>query len=108
MKIQVFLLFYLLASCKDNLEKNNLSEKNNELKWLLTGLPDNHTKENCIALFYGFQSEDVGGCVISKKLRDSINVINRKTNDSLIKRFGKHWRSNFETCVEFVERKTTR
>jgi hypothetical protein len=78
------------------------------LKWLLTGLPDDLSRENGIAKFYGFQFEALGGCVASKNLRDSINLVNKKTNDSLTKKFGKYWRRDFEECIAFIDRKTNR
>lgn len=108
MKIHLFLILCLFLTCNNDQEKIVEQKKNNDLKWLLTGLPDDHTKENAIAKFYGFQFEDIGGCVVSKKLRDSINLINKKTNDNLTKKFGKYWRRDFEACIEFVERKTSR
>lgn len=40
-----------------------------ELKWLLTGLPDNNRAKNIVAKMYGFQYYPMGGCVVSKKLR---------------------------------------
>ena len=108
MRILIFLLFCLFVAChvkQDKIQTSQASQKRNELKWLLTGLPDDHTKENIIANLYGFQFEDVGGCVVSKEVRDSINLINKKKNDSLIKKFGKHWRRDFQDCIEYIDKK---
>ncbi len=106
MRIQILLLLCLFVTCNVKQYKIYAPKKNSSLKWLLTGLPDDHTKENIVAKLYGFQFEDIGGCVVSKELRDSINLINKKTNDSLLKKFGKHWKRDFEACVTFIERKT--
>jgi hypothetical protein len=108
MRIYILVIIFIFANCNKINQEIPLTTKNtNELKWLLTGLPNDHSKENFVAKLYGFQFEDVGGCVVSEKLRDSINLINRKTNDSLRKKFGKYWRINFEAWVKYVERKTT-
>ena len=92
MRIYILLLLCTFTNCNNVNQQTASSPTNkNELKWLLAGgVPDYHTKENAIAKFYGFQFEAVGGCVVSKQFRDSINIINRKTNDSLTKKFGKH------------------
>ncbi len=105
MRIILFFILFLFVSCSEKSGKIVTPKKTGDLKWFLTGLPDDHTKENIIAKLYGFQYENIGGCVISKGLRDSINLINKKTNDSLIKKFGKHWRRDFQDCIEYIDRK---
>lgn len=71
--------------------------------WLLTGLPDENKARNAIANMYGFQYRFVGGCVVTKQVRDSINILNKATNEILIKKFGRNWRKNFEERVEYLE-----
>ena len=63
-------------------------QKKIKLKWLLTGLPDDTRTKNIVAKMYGFQYYPVGGCVVSKKLRDSVNLVNKTTNEILVKKFG--------------------
>jgi hypothetical protein len=105
----MLLILCIFTNCNNiNQEMAKVPTNKNELKWLLTGLPADLSRENGIAQFYGFQFEAVGGCVVSKSLRDSINLINKKANDSLTEKFGKYWRRDFESCIEFVERKTNR
>lgn len=108
MRILILLFICLFIACNINHYEINAPKKSNELKWLLSGLPDDHTKENIIAKLYGFQFEDVGGCVVSKQLRDSINLINKKTNDSLTRKFGKYWRRDFQDCIEYIDKKIIR
>jgi hypothetical protein len=108
MRIQIFLIFFLFIGCNEKPDKIITPKKTNDLQWLLTGLPDDHTKENIIAKLYGFQFENIGGCVVSKQLRDSINLINKKTNDSLTRKFGKYWRRDFQDCIEYIDKKIIR
>lgn len=70
-------------------------------------MPGDHLKENTTAKLYGFQFEDISGCVVSRALRDSINLINKK-NDRLIQKFGKHWRRDFQDCMDYINKKINR
>ena len=54
---------------------------------------------------YGFQYYPVRGCVVSKKLRDSVNLVNKTTNEILVKKFGLNWRWKFDYRVEEIEEK---
>ena len=54
---------------------------------------------------YGFQYYPVGGCVVSKKLRDSVNLVNKTTNEILVKKFGLNWRWKFDKRVKYIEEK---
>ncbi len=105
MRIDIFLILCLFAGCSEKPDKIITTKKTDGLKWLLTGLPDDHTKEIIIAKLYGIQFEDIGGCVVSRELRNSINLINKKTNDSLIQKFGKHWRRDFQDCMKYIDKK---
>ena len=80
-------------------------QKKIKLKWLLTGLPDDTRTKNIVAKMYGFQYYPVGGCVVSKKLRDSVNLVNKTTNEILVKKFGLNWRWKFDKRVKYIEEK---
>ncbi len=95
-----FILF--LASCTAKENKIIEAKKKNDLTWLITGLPDNHTNENIVAKLYGFQFASFGGCVVSNQLRDSIRNENEKLNKLLSRKFGKNWRVNFDKRVQYV------
>ena len=99
-------LTFLFNTGFNNKQKSNIySQKEIKLKWLLTGLPDDNTAKNIIAKMYGFEYLNVGGCVVSKKLKDSITIVNKATNSILIKKFGKKSRWEFEERVEYIEQK---
>ncbi len=102
MKIIALFIILFLTSCMAKEKKLIAPKKNNELNWLLSGLPDDHTNENLIAKLYGFQFVDMGGCVVSKKLRDSIRMENKKLSEMLTNKFGKNWRIDFDKRVAYV------
>lgn len=100
------LFLFLFNLCFNSTQKSTIYiPKEMKLKWLLKGLPDDNRAKNIIANMYGFEYLNVGGCVVSKKLNDSINVVNKATNEILVKKFGKNWRWKFEERVEYIEQK---
>ncbi len=101
----ILLLFLFSTGFKHNQKNNSYIPKEIKLKWLLTGLPEDNRAKNVLAKMYGFQYYSVGGCVVSKKLRDSVNMVNKVTNEILIKKFGKKWGWRFEERVEYIEQK---
>ncbi len=101
----ILLLFLFSTGLNDYQKSNTYIPKENKPKWLLTGFPADNRAKNVIAKMYGFQYYSVGGCVVSKKLRDSVNRVNKFTNEMLIKKFGKKWRLKFEERVEYIEQK---
>lgn len=101
----IILLFLFCTGFNLNQKSNIYIPKEIKLKWLLTGLPDDIGGKNVIAKMYGFQYSWVGGCVVSNKLRDSVKMVNKVTNEILMKKFGKNWRWKFEERVEYIEQK---
>jgi hypothetical protein len=102
MKIIILLLLIVSTSCEN--KKELVTEKStNELKWLVTGLPDAHFVENTIAKMYGFQFVPFGGCFVSNQLRDSINKENQIVNTILSTKYGKNWKIDFDKRVTYVD-----
>ena len=99
----ILVLFFLNTSLSSKQINTIYIQK--ELKWLLIGLPDDNRAKNILAKMYGFQYYPVGGCVVSKKLRDSVNLVNKTTNEILVKKFGINWRWKFDDIVEYIEEK---
>ena len=85
----ILVLFFLNTSLSSKQINTIYIQK--ELKWLLIGLPDDNRAKNILSKMYGFQYYPVGGCVVSKKLRDSVNLVNKTTNEILVKKFGTNW-----------------
>jgi hypothetical protein len=102
MRIIIPLLAIVIASCQYKKEPSK-TKSTSELKWLLTGLPDELIAENIIAKIYGFQFFSFGGCVVSNQLRDSINKENKKLYLILSKKYSKSWKINFDKRVKYID-----
>jgi hypothetical protein len=102
MRIIIPLLVIVIASCQHKKEPDK-TKSTSELKWLLTGLPDELIAENIVAKMYGFQFLSFGGCVVSNQLRDSIKKENQVVKILLSKKYSKNWRNDFDKRVEYVD-----
>ena len=69
---------------------------------LLTGLPDMTVlnARNTLSKKYGFHYEWAGGCVIEKKLRDSIDSLNGLVYKTIETKNGKDWKSKYFTELD--------
>ena len=108
----LFVLSFIVFSCKQKFQ-NGLAISyastailahiyHAELKILVHGLPENNYTKlyNRVSAKYGVMSYQIGGCVISRKLRDSVCVENQKVYKILDKKFGKGWHQKFNAAIE--------
>ncbi|GAA4334822.1 hypothetical protein GCM10023149_42380 [Mucilaginibacter gynuensis] len=105
MRISYFLVMSLIVlslSACENIGKKPKSGRDTSLTILTYGLPgprDLRNAEEITANRWGISYKSVAGCIVSQSLRDSVKEHNSDVYERIEKKFGKNWRSKFETNV---------
>ena len=99
------MLLFAFSSCENEPAKTgSLPETDTLPAVLISGLPDWSVENvmNPAAKKYGFKFLRVGGCVVSKKLSDSMQQHNEEMYKTLEAKYGKGFRNKFYHEVELL------
>lgn len=101
--IFLFLLF-LFSTLFSNGQPvgNSKTNKEKPIRLLTYGLPNfkMQNAENVISAKWGIQIIGVAGCDVSEAIEDSIQKENLKAEELISKKYGKDWRTKFNSEIE--------
>jgi hypothetical protein len=109
LKVGLISVLIFLVSCRTSTDQTFSKSISEDSTIILRsyGLQHTHYEEqvavNLFSKKYGVRYETVAGCVVTEQFADSINFLNKKAEELLIKRNGKVWEETFHSQVDSLD-----
>jgi len=103
--VMSFLMFGYSAQKRDNRDMYNADGK---LVYLTYGLPPTEVHQNAtkvVAARWGFTFRGVAGCMVTKKLADSVAAHNYIVNQIMVGKYGNDWYKKYDKEVTREQKK---